>query len=121
MIQLKIVNAYEATQQLIKENNLSINAKWELFKLRKELLSTYEFYISESKELFDKYETVVNGTAITFETPELATEYQTKQNEIDNFDVEISLSKHKLKLSDIPNISVSQIELLDGFIEFIPE
>ncbi len=121
MIQLKIYKAYEETQILIKENNLSINAKWQLFKLRKELLPYYEFYASESQQLISKYKTTIKGNLIEFESPELAQEYQSKQEEIDKFDVEISLSEHQLKLSDIPNITVEQIELLDGFIEFIPE
>lgn len=121
MIQLKIIQAYDATQEIIQKNDLSINAKWALFKLRKELISTYEFYVNESKELFSKYKTTVKDKTIIFESPEFATEYQTKQDEIDNFEVEISISSYKLKLSDIPNITVSQIELLDGFIEFVPE
>lgn len=121
MIQLKIVNAYEATQSLVKNDKLSINAKWELFNLRKELLTTYEFYVSESKKLISGYKTEIDGTSIVFESPELAQEYKAKQDEMDNFDVQIPIGSHKLKLSDIPDITVLQIEVLDGFIEFIPE
>lgn len=121
MKQLKIANAYNATEEIIQSNSLSINAKWVLYNLRKELSSCFEFYFDESRELFSKYETVTNGKTIKFNTPEEATEYKLKQDEIDNFEIEFKTEKQQLKLSDIPNITVQQIELLDDFIEFLPE
>lgn len=121
MKQLKIIQAYNVTEQLTKDDTLTITAKWVLYKLRKELTSHYEFYVEESRKLFSNYETTVDGDNITFKTAELAKEYQTKQEEIDNFEVELNSEKQTIKLSDIPNITVQQIELLDEFIEFIPE
>lgn len=121
MKQLKIVKAYDTTEDLAKDENLSIEAKWVLYKLRKELLPHREFYFIESKKLLDQYETEIDGTTITFKTPELAQEYQEKQNEIDNFEVDAKYSKQPLKMSDIPNITIPQIEQLDEFILFKPE
>jgi len=121
MKQIKIIQAYSITEELSKEDNLTINAKWVLYKLRKELSSHYEFYMNESRELFNKYETSVDGNIISFKSAEEAKEYKTKQAEIDDFEVEFSAEKQELKLSDIPCITVQQIELLDEFIEFKPE
>lgn len=121
MKQIKYIEAYNLTNELSRNTDLSINAKWILYKLRKILYPHYEFYIRESRELFDKYETTAHDDVITFESPELAIEYTTKQAEIDNLEIDEPIEQLSLKLSDIPNITIQQIELLDGFIEFIPE
>ena len=118
MKQVKIVEAYDVTEELAKNAELSIAAKWVLYKLRKELSHYRDFYYEESKKLFDKYETTVNENTITFQSPELAREYQIKQNEIDNFEVDAKITKQVLKLVDIPNITIQQIEILDDFIRF---
>lgn len=121
MKQIKIAEAYNATENITKENDLSVQAKWVLYKLRKDLSSCYEFYVNESRELFSKYKTVVGKESIKFNNVEEAKDYKKKQDEIDNLEVEIVAEKQQLKLSDIPNITVQQIELLDDFIEFLPE
>ena len=120
MKQIKVINAYAVTEELSKSDNLSIQAKWVLYRLRKDLLPHYDFYIQESRALFNRYETTNKGDFITFKSPELAAEYKESQQEIDDFEVEFN-NKQTLKLSDIPNITVQQIELLDDFIEFLPE
>lgn len=120
MRQYKVVRAYDITEELSKDENLSIAAKWVLYKLRKELAHYRDFYYEESKKLFDHYDTEVNGDTITFKSPELAREYQIKQNEIDSFEIEPRYAKQPLKLSDVPNITIQQIEELDDFILFEP-
>ena len=119
--QIEVANIFNATEEITRNNNLSINAKWILYKLRKEISSNYEFYVNESRSLFERYETKVEGNTIRFYTDEEALEYKTKQDEIDNFEIEFKTEKQQLTLSDIPNITVQQIELLDDFIEFLPE
>ena len=121
MIQHKIIKAYETTQELVENKDLTINAKWELFKLRKQLLPCYEFYANETRELISKYKTEINGNTISFESAELANEFQIKQNEIDNFDIDKTFEKVNLKLSDIPGITIPQMEQLEEFVEFSPE
>lgn len=121
MKQINLVQAYKTTDEISKSDNLSINAKWVLYKLRKELASHYEFYVNESKDLFNKYETSFDGDMILFKSIEEGKDYKIKQAEIDNFEVEFSAEKQKVKLSDIPNITVQQMEELDDFIEFTPE
>jgi len=121
MKQINIVNAYSITEQLAQANNLTIQGKWALYKTRKDLLSHYEFYMEESKKLFNSYETTRTEDSIQFKSQKLAEEYQKKQAEIDNLDVDVKIEKQNCKLSDIPDISVPQIEMLEQFIEFTPE
>ena len=121
MKQIKIVQAYNTTEELSKNENLSVNAKWVLYKLRKDLHSHYDFYISESRNLFNQYETTTDENTITFKSAEEAKEYTSKQAEIDELEVELESQKNSLRLSDVPNITVQQIEILEDFVEFIPE
>lgn len=121
MRQINIANAYMTTEELSKGNDLTIAGKWALYKLRKELSSYFEFYMGESQKLFANYETISEGNLVHFKSHELAVEYKTKQDEIDNLDVEVNIEKQKCKLSDIPSIKVQDMEILDKFIEFLPE
>jgi len=121
MTQIKIVNAYTVTDSLAAMNNLSISAKWVIYKLRKNLLPYRDFYVQESRKLLDKYKPTVQGNTISFNKPEDAQSYQAEQKEIDSFDVDISIQKQELKLSEIPDISIPQIEQLEDFINFMPE
>ena len=92
-----------------------------MYKLKKDLTPHFEFYIEESQKLFREYKTVQNGTRIRFETPELAKDYNDKQLKIDEFEVQTNINKQSVKLSDIPDITIQQIEALEDFIEFDPE
>ena len=121
MKQINIVNAYIVTNNLIQKDTIPIQGKWILFKLRKDLLSYYEFYIEESKKLLNQYEVTQEESTLKFTNKEFANEYVQKQNKIDNLEVEINIEKQKCKLSDIPEITVLQMEALDSFIEFMPE
>lgn len=123
MKQINIVNAYIATDKLSKEDNLTINGKWVLYKLRKDLSTHYDFYVQQSRELFEEYKEYYNEDtdAFDFESAEDAKKFKEKQNAIDDFEVEYTAEKPTVKLSDIPNITVQYIEVLDEFIEFIPE
>ena len=121
MKQVKIVQAYMTTEDLSKIQDLSVKAKWVLYKLRKDLSYHYDFYVEESRNLFNNYKTEKKGDSIVFESVELAQEYKKKQEEIDNLEVDYQIPKQPLKLSDIPSITVPQIEHLDEFIEFEPE
>ena len=121
MKQINIVNAYMTTTELARSKNLTISGKWALYSVRKNLLSQYEFYVEESKNLYSQYKIERNENTLLFESPKLAAEYQTKQQEIDNFEVDTNVDKITCKLSDIPDITVEQIERLENFIEFMPE
>ena len=118
---IKIVNAYNAVEELSKTDGLTIIGKWSLYKVRKDISSHYEFYVQECQNLISGYKVEVNGSNVTFESADLAKEYKTKQNDIDNLEIDVQAVKQDVKLSDIPNITVQQIETLDEFIEFKPE
>ena len=123
MKQVDFVNAYTITNKLSQSEKLTISGKWALYKLRKDLLPHYEFYVEESRKLFNEYESYYNpdNDAFDFESMDDAKVFKTKQDAIDDFEVEFSAEKPRVKLSDIPDITVPQIEKLDNFIEFIPE
>ena len=120
MKQIDYINAYLVTDDLVGKT-LTIQGKWLLFNLRKDLQPHVEFYNEESRKLFDNYNTEIKGSTIKFDSPELAAEYSAKQSEIDNLEIDEPYKKKQCKLSDIPDIIVEQMEALQDFIEFIPE
>ena len=121
MKQIKILQVYNVTEELSANDNLSINAKWLLYKLRKDLIPHREFYIEEVNNLLSKFKVTVDGDKITFESEEKVKEYQSEQQKIDDYDIDLKIEKKPIKLSEIPNISIKQIEQLEEFFEFEPE
>ena len=123
MEQYKIVNAYAITDSLSNSKDLTIAAKWALYSLRKDLSPHNSFYTEESRKLIEKYNGcyITEANTIRFEDNEKATEFRKEYNALDNFDVDLDIKKYTLKLSDIPDITIKQIETLENFIEFIPE
>lgn len=117
----KINNAFSATEEITKQNDLTIKVKWTIFNIRKQLSSHVDFYGEEIRKLLDEYKPTVEGTILRFEKKEQAAEFSEKRDKIDNFEVEITIEKASLNLSDIPNITVQQMEQLEDFITFNPE
>lgn len=123
MKQAKIMNVYSITEKLSSTEGLTPNGKWVLYITRKALTPHYEFQLTEVKKLFEKYEAEQDrekGT-FNFKTPEDAQSFKEEYDELDNLDVELDLNMQHAKLSDIPAITVQQIEALEEFIEFTPE
>ena len=116
----KINDAYNTTEEITK-NNLPIIVKWAIFNIRKQMASHVDFYNEEIKKLLDEYKPTVEGNLLHFESEELAAEFAEKRNKIDNFEVEVNGEKPIIKLSDIPDITVQQMEQLENFITFNPE
>ena len=117
----KINDAYNATEEITKQNDLSIIVKWAIFNIRKQMAAHVDFYNDEIKKLLDEYKPTVEGNLLHFEKEEQAKEFSEKRNKIDDFEVEINNEKPIIKLSDIPDITVQQMEQLEDFITFNPE
>lgn len=118
MKQSKIIQAYELTDKLGEQTNISNKGKWVLFKLRKDLLPAYEFNRERYVELYKKHNGTTDGDKIKFETPEIAQAFVDDLNELADLDTELDFSKQELSLNDIPDITVHEIEILDDFITF---
>lgn len=120
MKQFIINKIYNETEELTKQD-LTIQGKWIIYKIRKTLLPHIEFYQGEVQKLLDEYKPEYENENLKFKTPEIAQEFLNKEQEVENFEVEVQNTKESLKLSDIPGISIQQMELLEDFIEFVPE
>ena len=124
MKQINVINAYSTTEKLSDNGDLPINTKWILCQTRKTLRPHYEFQVEQNKQILEKYNGQYDQATnqINFETIDQANGFQKEHDELDNLDVEVQLDiKPTLKLSEIPNITVHQMETLEAFIEFIPE
>ena len=121
MKQSRIINAYSITEALSSSESLTTMGKWVLYSVRKTLSPHYEFQMEENKKLIEKYNGKVSENTIQFETPEDATAFQKEFNEIEELEIDMDFKKQEVKLSDIPDITIKQMEALEDFIEFIPE
>ena len=123
MKQIKITNAYAVTDALANDPSLTLKGKWAFYSLRKALAPHYDFQVEENKRLTEKYKGTYDPSTnmINFESPEIRDEFVKEHNDLDNLEVDITFSKQKLSLTDVPKITISQIEALEDFIEFIPE
>lgn len=121
MKQITINAAYTATEELINQENLTINGKWILFKIRKELTPHMDFFKEEMNKLVEEFNPTFEDNLLKFETPQKRMEFEQRQRELENFEVEMNFSKETLKLSDVPGIKVPQMEKLEDFVEFNPE
>lgn len=121
MKQSKINIAFSATEELIKQSDLSISGKWILFKVRKELSVHMDFFKDEMNKLLEEFHPSFENNMLKFESADKRIEFEKRQKELENFEIKTVFTKETLKLSDIPGITVPQMEMLQDFIEFNPE
>ena len=118
MKQSKIIRAYEISDKLAEQTDLTNEGKWVLFMLRKDLSSSYEFNQQRYVEILNKYKGTVNGDKITFDSPETAQKFKKELDELSEMDTELDIKTQELSLSDIPSITVHEVEALQDFINF---
>ena len=118
MKQAKIIIAYEVSDKLAEQDNLTNEGKWTLFMLRKDLSPSYEFNQTRYVEILNKHKGIINGDSIKFETPEIAAEFAKEINDLGEMDTSLDIKKQELSFNDIPNLTVHDIEALEDFIEF---
>lgn len=113
----KIIKAYIALMKLENET-LKVTEAMELFRLKKKLSDHFEFYRDQEKKYSEQYGDKVNedGT-IVFTDNNKKFEFVQKMNELNDMDIEIDIHEVSVTSNDI-NISMSDIEALDGFVKF---
>lgn len=119
---IRCVDAYLSTTQLM-EKECNYATAYALMKLKHDLQPHADFYSKKEMELANEFgKKDSNGILIveengtfTFSNPDKAREYATKKGELGKVDVEDFDVK---KIKPPASIKPSQIEALQGFIEF---
>lgn len=123
MKQFKIIAAYKTIEDIKQRNKeYPLAVAHAIFKIKKTLQDQWDFQVEEERKLFEKYSPVSDdGNSIKFASDEDAKAFSSKIAELSDMDVELDYIKPKIRLSEQFDLTLSEMEALDDFIEFIGE
>ena len=113
MKQIKLVNAYKATEDLAKVN-FSKDDQWKIYCFRKALRPHIEFQEEQENKLVEKYKPYADEQGIVSGKEYI--DFLNEKRELNDMDVEFEAEKIELPLVD--GIIFKTIESLEDFIEF---
>ena len=114
MKQFKIIQAFKATEDLVKVEDFSANDQWQIYTLRKNLRPHIEFQQEREKALADKYIKFADDKGNI--TGQHYIDYLKEQQELNNIDVEYN--HEPITLSLVKGITFKTIEALEEFVDF---
>lgn len=113
----KAISAFTTLAQMGRKPINSLSA-YKLFRLKKALSHVVEFQSEQEYKLIDELGgTVTESGAISLDR-EGAEKYRARHKELEETECEIDTDRVELRVSDIPEISVSDIESLETFIDW---
>ena len=110
-----VVVAFNATDSLAGNNEISPAEQWAIYKFRKEAKTHCDFYAERESVIREKYLEYADETGKL--QGEKMEEYVKEYNELNNLEVELNCKKEKLHI--VNGIDFTVIEKLDKFFEFV--
>lgn len=128
MKQYQFIEAYKALNHLSSQV-LPIRTAYALHKLRRAISPAWEFQVNQEKALIEKLgglpQNGANGVIISFGNPddpdaiERANQYKSKMLEIAEMEInDVRFEPVHINMDDTIDISINEIEALDGFVVF---
>jgi len=119
MKQQQVVNAYKVIQKYQNEK-LPLNVSLGLFKLKQALQPVWDFQVHEEQKIFDRYHpTQQEGSdSFQFSNDEDEQNFVQELGELLNMEADYCKEKFKIDFGDQINMPISDIEVLNDFIEF---
>lgn len=114
MKQFKIINAYNNTEFLAKNDKLSEQELWDVFQLRKALLPHVEYQNEREEALKEKYADKIVDGKLSGEPME---NFIKDLTEINQLEKEVDIPKIQIHLRE--GFTVLQMEALEDFVEFV--
>lgn len=91
---------------------------YKLYKLKDKLKSVVEFQSEEEVKIVEKYDgTILEGGKIKLPDGSDREAYEKDMNEL--HDIECEIEPIEICVKEVPEITIPQIEALEGFIKFI--
>lgn len=116
MKQSKIINAYKIIDK-ISDNKLNLHTSYQIYKIKNSLKDIYQFQLQEEKKLIEEYNVVIDDGKLKFNTPEIASEFLDKLNEIGDNECDIDIVPVEIDSNENILLSIREIEQLEGFID----
>ena len=117
MKQHQFVSAYKVLQKL-EQKELPLDISYKFFKLKQSLSEQWEFQLEREKAIIDKYKPVFNETQLDFESEEAQAGFTKEISELADMDVFTDENKVKIDFNNRIELSISDIEALDPFVQF---
>lgn len=117
MKQGQIVKAYQAIQKHENEE-LPLDISYAFFKVKKQLTDQWNFQLEREKVIFDKYKISNENGQLTFEKPEDQNKFIHEIEELADMEIDWEYDKVKVNIGDRMQITISELEALDEFMEF---
>ena len=118
MKQEKYISAYKVIQKYENEK-LPLDISYGLFKVKKILQDQWDFEVAKEQEIFDHYKPSVNDDgSFKFETTEDQIGFAKELSDLLSMKVDQDFDKVKIDFGDRVELSLTDIEALDDFIEF---
>lgn len=103
---------------MMGQQQLATPVAYKLFRLRKALSTVVEFQSEQERKLAGELGGHFTDAGKLELPDEAKAEYEKRHKELADTECEVDCSRVKLKMSDIPVISMDVIDALDLFIEF---
>lgn len=118
MKQIKIMEAYHATERLADNAFLPMKTLWDIYNLRKKLAPHKEFQDSRERAFIDKYSPFANQDGVVAGSKYV--EYQRERDELDNLDIDVSdIQRIEIMVTENLGLTVRDIEALEPFVDFV--
>lgn len=112
----KALNAYAMIQRMAQK--VTGRTAFALFKLKQELAGIVQFQREEELKLVEKYGGSIDEKgSITIPDDEKRKEFLKEFNALG--EVECEINQVEIQIDSIPEITMQEIETLDGFVKFI--
>lgn len=101
----------------VGQNPMPSFAAYKLFRLKKKLADAADFQTEQETKLVEEMGGKIGERGkIIFDTPDKYIEFAEKQKEIADMEYEVDGEKIEMYMTELPNLSVSDMETLDAFI-----
>lgn len=111
------INAYTTIARMSRMA-LSGATAYKLFKLKKAFADIVEFQSEQEVKLVERLGGSITETGQILIDKEHQEEYSREQKKLSEMECEINVKRTTLSLSEIPQISVREIESLEQFVDF---
>lgn len=114
----KAVAAYSALSAMARRP-MNSGTAYKLFKLKKALSPVLEFQSEQEIQLVEEMGGTISDTgAILIADRDRRSEYQKRHRELTDLECDVDISETVIKMNELAEISVADMEALDDFIEW---
>lgn len=111
------IKAYKIVNKLTSQE-LPLQIAYSLFKLKKALKQHYEFQLDQEHVLLDKLSPEYKDDSFVFKSTEDRNEFVEKMSEVAKMEITVDADIITINTNCSLNLSVEDIETLDGFVAF---